>query len=205
MTSSEKDPWAAFFDERAEKWEENCYPPEARERLQDLVPLFGVQPGTVVLDLGSGTGVLAPYLREILTETGTLVAMDVSFEMVRHAAKKPHYANGGVVQGTAFHLPFCDESMDTVVCFAAFPHFADKEGALKEMYRVLQPGGTVVVAHLMSREELSRHHGTHKAVAKDRLPDAAGMQALFEAAKFPAPLITDIPGRYVAKSVKETS
>lgn len=203
MICVEKDPWAAFFDERAEKWEENCYPPEARERLQDLVPLFEVKPETTVLDLGSGTGVLAPYLREILTETGTLVSMDVSFEMVRHAAKKPYYEKGGVVQGTAFHLPFQGESMDTVVCFAAFPHFADKEGALREMRRVLKIGGNIAVAHLMSREELSRHHGTHKAVAKDRLPDASGMRALFEAAGFPAPNITDIPGRYVAKSVKE--
>lgn len=201
----QKDPWAAFFDERAAKWEENCYPPEARERLKDLIPCFGVKSGTTVLDLGSGTGVLAPYLREILTESGTLVSMDVSFEMVRHAAQKPYYENGGVVQGTAFHLPFQNATMDTVVCFAAFPHFADKENALREMNRVLKPGGNVVVAHLMSREELSRHHGTHKAVAKDRLPDETVMRVLFEAANFPAPEITDIPGRYVAKSVKEHS
>jgi hypothetical protein len=71
------------------------------------------------------------------------------------------------------------------------------------MRRVLKPGGTIVVAHLMSREELSRHHGTHKAVAKDRFPDETTMRDLFQAAGFPAPEITDMPGRYVAKSVKE--
>jgi ubiquinone/menaquinone biosynthesis C-methylase UbiE len=131
MLRTAKDPWAAFFDESAAEWEKNCYPPESRERLKDLVPCFGVKPGATVLDLGSGTGGLGPYLREILTESGTLVSMDVSFEMVRHAAKKPCYKNGGVVQGTAFQLPFLDRSMDTAVCFAAFPHFADKEGALR--------------------------------------------------------------------------
>jgi len=197
------DPRAAFFDERAAKWEENCYPPEARDRLYDLLPYFGVRPGTAVLDLGAGTGVLAPYLREMLSAEGMLISLDVSFEMVRHAAMKDSYGKGGVLQATAMRLPVRDAVMDTVVCFAAFPHFEDKLAACKEMFRVLKPGGNVVVAHLLSRAELSRHHGGHSAVSNDELPDDDGMRGLFRDSGFPDPEIIDIPGRYVAKAAKE--
>jgi ubiquinone/menaquinone biosynthesis C-methylase UbiE len=202
MNSCGHDPRAAFFDERAAKWEETCYPPEARERLRELLPCFGVRPGAAVLDLGAGTGVLAPYLREMLAAEGMLVSLDVSFEMARHAAMKD-YGKGGVLQATAMRLPVRGASMDTVVCFAAFPHFEDKCAALKEMFRVLKPGGNAVVAHLLSRAELSRHHGGHSAVSNDTLPDDDGMRGLFRAAGFPDPEIIDIPGRYVARSAKE--
>jgi len=197
------DPRAAFFDERAPKWEELCYPPETRERLRDLLPYFGVRPGAAVLDLGAGTGILAPYLREILSAKGMLISLDVSFEMARHAARKGSYSTGGVLQATAMRLPLLDASMDTVACFAAFPHFEDKLEALKEMFRVLKPGGNAVVAHLLSRAELSRHHGGHSAVSNDELPDDDGMRGLFRSAGFPEPEIFDTPGRYVARSAKE--
>ena len=197
------DPRAAFFDERAAAWEENCYPPEVRARLCELLPYFGIRPCTAVLDLGAGTGVLAPYLREVLTAEGTLVSLDVSLEMVRHAAMKDSYGKGGVLQATAMRLPVRDASIDTVVCFAAFPHFEDKLEALKEMFRVLKPGGNIVVAHLLSRAELSRHHGGLSAVSNDKLPDDDGMRGFFRAAGFPDPEIIDIPGRYIARSIKE--
>jgi ubiquinone/menaquinone biosynthesis C-methylase UbiE len=198
-----RDPRAAFFDERANTWEERCYPPEARSRLKELVPLFGVTKGDIMLDLGTGTGILAPYLREAAGPEGMLLSLDVSFEMVRHAAQKEAYANGLAMQATAMRLPVKDKSMDIVICFAAFPHFSDQQAALEEMYRVLRHGGRLSIAHLLSREELSRHHGGHSAVAEDKLPDDEVMRALFNNAGFPSPRITDIPGRYLASTQKE--
>ena len=197
------DPRAAFFDERASTWEERCYPPEARDRLSQLVPLFGVKKGDTMLDMGTGTGILAPYLRELAGPGGMLLSMDVSMEMLRHAAQKEAYSNGLVMQATAMRLPVQDASMDIVICFAAFPHFSDKQGALNEMYRVLRPGGRLCIAHLLSREELSRHHGGYSAVAEDKLPDDDTMRGFFTRAEFPEPAITDIPGRYLATVIKE--
>ena len=199
--ASAADPRGAFFDERASGWEEHCYPPETRARLRALLPYFGVRPGAAVLDLGAGTGILASCLREV--PAGLLLALDVSFEMAKQAAMKAGYSKGGVLQATAMRLPVRDASIDTVLCFAAFPHFEDKPAALREMFRVLRPGGNVVVAHLLSRAELSRHHGGCSAVADDKLPDDDGMRRLFRDAGFPEPEILDSPGRYIARAAKE--
>lgn len=202
--NKQADPRAAFFDERAAHWEERCYPPETRQRLNRLAPLFGVRKGDAVLDMGTGTGVLAPYLRELIGPEGLLISFDLSFEMVRHAARKDAYAkNGLVLQATAMSIPLRDASVDALVCFAAFPHFSDKNKAMSEMRRVLKTGGRLCIAHLLSREELSRHHGGHSAVSEDKLPDDDGMRALFAAAGFPEPEIVDAPGRYMASALKE--
>lgn len=198
-----KDPRAAFFDERASSWEERCYPPETRVRLREIIPLFCVRTGDTMLDLGTGTGILAPYLREAAGPEGFLLSLDVSFEMVRHAAVKDAYRHGMVMQATAMGIPLKTGIVDIVICFAAFPHFSDKSAALHEMCRVLKPKGRLCIAHLLSREELSRHHGGHSAVAEDKLPDDGDMRSLFAEAGFTSPRIIDIPGRYLASARKE--
>jgi len=70
------------------------------------------------------------------------------------------------------------------------------------MARVVKIGGALIVAHLMSRKELSAHHGSHATVARDVLPPDPEMEALFVAAGLSEPQIVDIPGRYMAKTVK---
>lgn len=125
------DPRSRFFDERAATWEQRCYPPEARRRLAALVPRFGVERGDCVLDMGTGTGVLIPYLRDGVGDAGRILSFDVSFEMVRRAGCKERDAKGLCVQATAMRIPARDGVFDRVVCFAAFPHFADKPAAMR--------------------------------------------------------------------------
>lgn len=196
------DPRSRFFDERAATWEERCYPPEARRRLAMLARHLGVRCGADVLDMGTGTGVLIPLLRASTGDAGRILSFDVSFEMVRRAARKEQKARGMCVQATAMRIPARDDAFDHVICFAAFPHFADKSAAMREMARVARPGGEVVVAHLLSRAELARHHGGHPAVAQDALPDDAAMRTLLREAGLTGASITDAPGMYVARASK---
>ena len=200
---TQPDPRAAFFDERAAGWEDRCYPEKARERVAALVREFGVKGGDTILDMGAGTGILAPYLRRHCGPTGVIVSMDISLEMIRHAASKPDYTPGLALQASAMHLPFQENSFDCIICFAAFPHFSDKAVALSEMHRVLRPGGRLCIAHLFSREELARHHGGHPAVAEDTLPEQSDLLRLFAGAGFPVPGLVDIPGRFLATATKE--
>lgn len=196
------DPRSRFFDERAATWEERCYPPATRERLAELTHGFGILPGADVLDMGTGTGVLIPCLREAVGEGGRILSFDVSYEMVRRAGRKEPGARGLCVQATAMRIPAPDAAFDHVICFAAFPHFADKAAAMREMARVTRPGGEVIVAHLLSRAELARHHGGHPAVADDALPDDGGMRENMRGAGLAGADITDGPGMYVARARK---
>lgn len=189
------DPQRHFFDERAAGWEAACYPPETRARLEAFLPAWGVQPGTRVLDVGTGPGVLLPYLAACGAQ---VTALDISHPMLQQAARKG--LAQGLVQADAQHLPFAADRFHQVICFAAFPHFADQLQAAREFARVLRPGGTLVIAHLLSREELRAHHGQHAAVAGHGLPEAPAMAALLAQAGLTLLELVDQPGRYLARA-----
>jgi ubiquinone/menaquinone biosynthesis C-methylase UbiE len=191
-----------FFDMKAGNWEETCYPAPVRERLLDLIREFEIRPGERVLDVGTGPGVLLPYLREGVGHSGQVCAFDLSLEMIRQANGKPRASLDIVFQGDVHQIPFADGVFGRVICFAAFPHFDDPGQALHEMSRVLKTGGVLIVAHLLSRKELAAHHGTHETVARDLLPPHPEMKALFAQAGLDRTEIVDVPGRYLARGVK---
>jgi len=191
-----------FFNSRAELWEATCYPDVVRPRLKALVGEFRVVSGSRVLDVGTGSGVLQPYLRRWIGPAGIILAFDISENMLRQARKKDLSRRDLFFQCDAHWMGLRSDSFDHVICFAAFPHFADPDCAIRELARVARPGAEVIIAHLMSREELARRHGTCETVADDILPGGATMRALFHEAGLAEPEIIDQPGRYLARARK---
>ena len=78
----------AFFDTRAKGWERNCYPPQVRRRLGALVETFGLCNDEWVLDVGTGTGILFPYLHRRIGDSGQVCAFDLSFEMISSGPRR---------------------------------------------------------------------------------------------------------------------
>jgi hypothetical protein len=70
------------------------------------------------------------------------------------------------------------------------------------MARVAQKGAPVIIAHLMSRDELLIHHGNHSPVAGDTIPVAADMKHMCQSAGLTDPHITDQPGMYLLRALK---
>jgi ubiquinone/menaquinone biosynthesis C-methylase UbiE len=194
MTNSTRD----YFDRMAVAWDKGGPPDEIRRRLESLVALFGIPDGGRVLDVGTGTGILHPCLLAAVGKSGRVLAFDFSSCMLEEAHKKLHVENLACFQADVTAIPLPDRSCDCVVCFAAFPHFDRKQLALQEMARVAKHGGRVVIAHLMSRRQIARHHNASPEVAGHCLPPAGKMRRLFSAVGLKAVRVDNEPGRYVA-------
>lgn len=122
------------------------------ERLREAdARLLGDVPGKRILELGAGAAAASRWLRR---EGARPVAMDLSGGMLRHAREAADRSGVGVplVQADAMALPFAADSFD-IVCtaFGAIPFVADSGAAMREVARVLRPGGSWVfsVTHPM--------------------------------------------------------
>ncbi len=92
-----------------------------------------------LLDAGGGTGRIAETLRG---QVGGMAVVDVSPGMV---ARARHKADLNASQARVQQLPFADDAFDRIIVVDAWHHFDDQPGAVREMVRVLAPGGRLVV------------------------------------------------------------
>lgn len=128
------------------------------ERERELVLRgLGLSGAEVVLDLACGPGL---YTREIAREVpdGQVIGLDLSFPMLAYASRRAReegLGNVRWVRGTAMDLPFADDRLDAVSCCAALHLFPDPLQALREILRVLRPGGRFAVA-MIRRAESAR-------------------------------------------------
>ncbi|MBW3627959.1 MAG: class I SAM-dependent methyltransferase [Gemmatimonadetes bacterium] len=97
-----------------------------------------------LLDVGCGTGYLLGQALEREPDI-TPVGLDLSREMLA-VARDRLGSRARLVDGTAERLPFSDSAFDTVVTNSALHYVRDPERAIRELARVLRPGGTLVVA-----------------------------------------------------------
>lgn len=117
-----------------------------------LIDGLGLGEGQVVLDLGCGPG---DGCARIASTGATAIGLDYSQGMLK-AARGEAALNGRLVRGDAGRLPFIDGAFDVVVCTNSFHHYPAHFAALKEMRRVLKPGGVLALAdprkdHLFGR------------------------------------------------------
>jgi len=142
----------------------NWYAANTAEMMKDYVELAqrmatDVPQGSAVLEVAPGPG----YFCIELAKRGSyaITGLDISHTMVKIAVKKAAEAgvNIGFQQGSASSIPYPAASFDFLLCRAAFKNFARPVEALKEMHRVLKPGGRGLIIDLKrnaSPQEISQ-------------------------------------------------
>lgn len=119
-----------------------------RPMTEAIVAEARVAPGMRVLDVACGTGEPAISLAIVLNDTGLVLGVDISPEPLRVAAQRARerrLVNVGFQQADSHSLPFADGSFDRVTSRLGIMFFSDLPRALREMHRVLEPGGRITL------------------------------------------------------------
>jgi SAM-dependent methyltransferase len=116
-----------------------------------LMEVLSPQPGERILELGPGTGYYSLDVASALGE-GTLDVLDVQQEMLDHVVRKAD--SGGIrnvrpTLGDARSLPYDDDSFDAAFLVTVLGEIPDQDAALRELARVIRPGGRLVVGETM--------------------------------------------------------
>ena len=105
--------------------------------------------GESILDLGSGPGFLACELAQEVGATGRIVGVDISSDMNSIASKRIAAAGLGdrieILEGDATALAFADATFDAAVSMQVIEYLAEPDAALHQLFRVLRPGGRLVI------------------------------------------------------------
>ncbi len=101
-----------------------------------------------LLDIGCGTGTLAAMLIGS-SLNARVVGLDYAESMAAAASQKARSAHAGeracFTRGDSEHLPFADASFDVVTCSNSFHHYPHQEDCVRQMRRVLRPGGRLMI------------------------------------------------------------
>jgi ubiquinone/menaquinone biosynthesis C-methylase UbiE len=139
-----------------------------------LLDLLEPHSGETILDAGCGTGV---FTLDILSRGAYVIGLDISLPMLRRSREKSGGYPFQVVQGDMLNLPFPEKSFDRVVSVTALEFIEDGPGAIRELFRVTQKGGSIVVATLNSLSPW----------ASRRAAEAQKKQTIFTKAIFRSP------------------
>ncbi|MDE5794206.1 MAG: methyltransferase domain-containing protein [Muribaculaceae bacterium] len=194
MNQSEID----FFDALAPSWDEN----EIRstpERVKNILNKLSISKGMDVLDLGTGTGVLLPYLSDIVGPEGHVTAIDLSEGMLSIARKKY-----GHLENVEFlKLDFEEEQIpgkyDIAMLYSVYPHLHAPADTLEWLFKMnMKPNGRIVIAFPSDEVFINNIHHERKA-EHDHLPTAHTLAEMIRNWGFRAEVLAATPDEYIVE------
>ena len=162
----DKEEVIAFFDRLAPEWDAELVRNE--EVIKRILDSAEISEGKTVLDVACGTGVLIPdYLKRGVS---SVTGIDISSAMAEIARKKHPQENVTILCGDVEETEF-ERQFDCVMVYNAFPHFQKGERLIACLAAKLKTGGTLSIAHGMSREKIdAHHHGSAQHISNGLMP-----------------------------------
>lgn len=131
-----------------ETYEQYIVPTWMRDWSEDLLAAGGIRPGMRVLDVACGTGIVARKAAGLAGPSGRIAGLDTNEGMLRVARRCAGAEGCGTIEwysGDASRMPFAPDEFELVLCHQGLQFFPDRKTALREMARVLLPGGRLAL------------------------------------------------------------
>lgn len=185
-----------FFNAMAEKWDSTVN--HDGDKIKSILTMVGLDEGNHVLDVGTGTGVMIPFLHDYIGFSGSITAVDEAEKMIDIASRKFPYENVRFIAADVLNMKLPYDFFDCVMCYSMFPHFSDKKAAVDKLSSTLKKDGKLVICHSQSRDAINKlHREASEAVKNDRLPPAEQISQYFHCASLKTIAIVDNEEMYV--------
>ncbi len=166
----------AFFDEQASHWDTDLIKND--EIINTILDNAGIKvedSKKSILDVACGTGVMIDYYKARGYED--ITAIDISDRMIEKAREK--FPEVSFICGDVEKVDF-ERKFDHIVVYNAFPHFPSGVDLIERLSELLNEGGTLTVAHGMSKKQIDNHHKGVAARVSTGLISAGVLAKIFK-------------------------
>ncbi|MFK0170623.1 class I SAM-dependent methyltransferase [Streptomyces sp. NPDC090306] len=187
-----------FFSARAADWD--CRFPDDGPAYAAAVASMGLRPGGRVLDAGCGTGRALPPLRTAVGPDGLVVGADLTEAMLVAAARAGRDRAGRLLLTDVASLPLRTAALDAVFAAGLVAHLPRPTENLRELGRVVRPGGTLALFHPIGRAALAARQG--RRLTPDDLRAEPNLRTLLAGSGWRMTSYADDPDRFLALAVR---
>lgn len=188
-----------FFTARAADWDSRF--PDDGPAYAAAVAELGLRAGDRVLDAGCGTGRALPPLRAAVGASGVVLGADLTPAMLREAVRAGRDRDGQLLLTDVAALPLRSRSLDAVFGAGLISHLGSPAEDLRELARVVRPGGVLALFHPIGRAALAARHG--RPLTPDDLRAEPNLRALLAGSGWRLGSYVDEDSRFLALAVRE--
>lgn len=187
-----------FFTARAADWDSRF--PDDGPAYAAAVAGLGLRSGDRVLDAGCGTGRALPALRAAVGASGMVVGVDLTPAMLHAAVRAGRHRDGRLLLADVAALPLRSGSFDAVFAAGLISHLPRPAENLRELRRVVRPGGILALFHPVGRAALAARQG--RQITPDDLRAEPNLRPLLASAGWRMTSYTDEDARFLATAVR---